>query len=100
MIIKPPDKDKSKKELPVFGQPSKIIETTVGRVFFNEVLPQDYGFVNDLLDKKRIGSVIADCYKRFGHHRTVKLLDDVKTLGFHQGHRGRYFHCHVGFDDP
>ena len=35
-----------------------------------------------LLDKKRIGMVIADNYKRFGHHRTIKLLDDVKTLGF------------------
>ena len=65
MVIQPPDKDNPKKELPAPGITSKIIETTVGRVFFNEVLPQDYGFVNDLLDKKRIGSVIADCYKRF-----------------------------------
>jgi DNA-directed RNA polymerase subunit beta' len=82
MVIQPLEKAASKKEAPTPGRTSKIIETTVGRVFFNEVLPEDYGFVNELLDKKRIGSVIADCYKRFGHHRTVKLLDDVKTLGF------------------
>jgi len=82
MVIQPFDKDNPTKELPLSGNTSKIIETTVGRVFFNEVLPQDYGFVNDLLDKKRIGMVIADSYKRFGHHRTVRLLDDVKTLGF------------------
>ncbi len=61
---------------------SHIIETTVGRVFFNDILPENYGYVNDLLDKKRIGAVIADCYKRFGQNRTVKLLDDAKQLGF------------------
>jgi len=82
IVIQPQDKANPKKELLPTGNTSRIIETTVGRVFFNEVLPQDYGFVNELLDKKRIGSVIADSYKRFGHHRTVKLLDDVKTLGF------------------
>ncbi|MBF0504114.1 MAG: DNA-directed RNA polymerase subunit beta' [Candidatus Omnitrophica bacterium] len=82
MVIGPLTKEKVKTEHVPSGTTSKIIETTVGRVFFNEVLPLDYGFVNELLDKKRVGSVIADCYKRFGHHRTVKLLDDVKTLGF------------------
>jgi len=82
MVIQPVGKDKPKTEKATTGTNSTIIETTVGRVFFNEVLPQDYGFVNELLDKKRVGSVIADCYKRFGHHRTVQLLDDVKTLGF------------------
>ncbi|MDP8213424.1 MAG: DNA-directed RNA polymerase subunit beta' [Candidatus Zapsychrus exili] len=59
-----------------------VIETTVGRVLFNEKLPQDYGFVNELLDKKKIGAVISDCYKRFGQYKTVNLLDDLKTLGF------------------
>jgi len=82
MVIQPDVKDKSKKEVAIKSKPATIIETTVGRVFFNEVLPADYGFVNELLDKKRIGAVIADCYKRFGHHQTVILLDDVKALGF------------------
>ncbi|HLD88540.1 MAG TPA: DNA-directed RNA polymerase subunit beta' [Candidatus Omnitrophota bacterium] len=82
MVIHPEMKDKKKKEQETVPSATKIIETTVGRVFFNETLPADYGFVNELLDKKRIGAVIADCYKRFGQHRTVQLLDDVKQLGF------------------
>ncbi len=82
MVIHPDAKDKSKKEVEIKNNPTNIIETTVGRVLFNEVLPPNYGYVNELLDKKRIGAVIADCYKRFGHHQTVRLLDDVKALGF------------------
>ena len=82
LVIHPEEKNKAKKGEEVKGVTTKIIETTVGRVFFNEILPTDYGFVNDLLDKKRIGAVIADCYKRFGQHRTVQLLDEAKQLGF------------------
>ncbi len=59
-----------------------IIETTVGRVLFNDLLPEKYGYVNELLDKKKIGSVISDCHKRFGQNVTIKLLDDMKDLGF------------------
>ncbi|MEW6171217.1 MAG: DNA-directed RNA polymerase subunit beta', partial [Candidatus Omnitrophota bacterium] len=60
----------------------KIIETTVGRIFFNQELPKDYGFVNRDLNKGRVGEVVAACYKRFGHERTIHLLDDLKKLGF------------------
>ncbi len=81
LIIQPNAKIKTSVE-PEEKVKINIIETTVGRVFFNEILPTEYGYVNDLLDKKRIGAVIADCYKRFGQHRTVKLLDDAKQLGF------------------
>ncbi len=61
---------------------AQIIETTVGRVLFNQLLPEGYGFVNELLDKKRIGAVISDCYKRFGQETTVRLLDRIKEYGF------------------
>jgi DNA-directed RNA polymerase subunit beta' len=61
---------------------AQVIETTVGRVLFNEILSKEYGFVNRLLDKKTIGAVIADCYKRFGQDMTVKLLDKLKEFGF------------------
>jgi len=60
----------------------KIIETTVGRIMFNEYLPEDYGFVNCEMNKRTIGEVVAACYKRFGHSRTIKLLDDLKKAGF------------------
>ena len=60
----------------------QVIETTVGRILLNELLPPEFGFVNDTMDKKRIGAVIADCYKRFGQHTTVNLLDSLKEFGF------------------
>jgi len=61
---------------------SLIIETTVGRVLVNDLLPSGFGFVNELLTKKKIGAVVSDCYKRFGQARTVELLDDLKDFGF------------------
>jgi len=60
----------------------KLIETTVGRIIFNNLLPEDFGFVNLELNKKNVGEIVAACYKHFGHDRTIKLLDDVKDLGF------------------
>ncbi len=60
----------------------QIIETTVGRVIFNNTLPESFGFVNLEMNKSRIGQVVADCYKRFGHTETIRLLDRLKALGF------------------
>ncbi len=66
------------------GQKARIIETTVGRVLFNESVNPVLGYVNAALDKKKIGAVIADCYKRLGHNETVLFLDRLKSLGFRQ----------------
>ena len=74
--------ESEKKEETINTEKDKIIETTVGRIIFNECLPEGFGFVNENLDKKRVGAVISDCYKRFGQHRAVQLLDDLKDLGF------------------
>ncbi len=60
----------------------KIIETTPGRVILNEVLPEKLPFFNDIINKKKISDLITVTYKKFGHSRTVILLDDLKTLGF------------------
>ena len=60
----------------------RVIETTVGRVIFNEQIHPSMGFVNVLIDKKKLGAVIADCYKKLGHYETIQLLDRVKALGF------------------
>ncbi len=59
-----------------------IVETTIGRIMFNELLPPDFGYVNVMLNKSKVGAVIADCYKRFGHQQTIILLDHLKDLGF------------------
>ncbi|OQX88380.1 MAG: DNA-directed RNA polymerase subunit beta' [Candidatus Omnitrophica bacterium 4484_70.2] len=64
------------------GEETRIIDTTVGRVIFNEILPEGFGFINDVLDKKKIAQLVKDCYKKFGHYQTVVLLDKLKDIGF------------------
>jgi DNA-directed RNA polymerase subunit beta' len=67
----------------VFGdKTAKVLITTVGRVFFNEIWPAELGFVNKTVDKTFLGTMIMECYKVAGHARTVKVLDDLKDLGF------------------
>ncbi|MFC1666821.1 DNA-directed RNA polymerase subunit beta' [Candidatus Omnitrophota bacterium] len=60
----------------------KFLETTAGRVVFNCILPKGTPYVNKPLEKANLSKVISDCYKLFGHDFTVKLLDDVKKIGF------------------
>jgi DNA-directed RNA polymerase subunit beta' len=67
----------------IFGDSEKrLLETTVGRVFFNEIWPPTIGFVNRLVDKKMMGSLIWHCHRRSGHERTIQMLDELKALGF------------------
>jgi DNA-directed RNA polymerase subunit beta' len=61
---------------------SQFIKTTVGRVIFNDHLPKEMPFVNGLLRKKGLGALCNYCYLRFGLETTVKLLDEIKALGF------------------
>ena len=60
----------------------KLVLTTAGRILFNRMLPKGMPFVNLSLEKSNLSKVIANCYKLFGHDVTVKLLDDVKRIGF------------------
>ena len=60
----------------------KIIGTTVGRVIFNDILPEDLVFVNKTLNKKAVSSLILDCHKKYGSSLAVELLDKIKDLGF------------------
>jgi len=63
------------------------LETTVGRVLFNELLPEGFPFVNELIVKTGLSDVIVRCHAQFGLQRTVQLLDDLKDLGFEQATR-------------
>ena len=58
------------------------LQTTPGRVIFNEILPREVGFVNEIVTKKKIGNLVLGCYRAVGLERTVKLLDAMKDLGF------------------
>jgi DNA-directed RNA polymerase subunit beta' len=65
------------------GDPSKrTIETTAGRVIFNAVFPKEMGFWNDKVTKSTIGDLILDCHRVAGHDVAVKLIDDLKNLGY------------------
>ncbi|MCX6872506.1 MAG: DNA-directed RNA polymerase subunit beta' [Verrucomicrobia bacterium] len=63
---------------------SKVIETTPGRVRFNEIWPPNLGFVNYNVGKKQIGEIIWRCYQVSGQTKTVETLDLLKTLGFNE----------------
>ena len=60
----------------------KIVETTTGRVIFNQIVPKDVPFINELLNKKRLVQIIANVFRRCGNLATAKFLDNLKTLGF------------------
>jgi len=62
----------------------EIIETTVGRTIFNDLLPEGIPFVNSVMIKSKLSDVIIDCYKLKGHEATVKLLDKLKEVGFEE----------------
>src|SRR5438552_3860615 len=61
---------------------SELIETTVGRVIFNEAIPEELRFINDVADRKVLSQVVSEAYNRLGSTKTVQLLDALKDLGF------------------
>ncbi len=67
---------------------NKLLETTVGRVLFNQNVPHEVGFVNALLTKKSLREIIGNIIKWTNIPKTVKFLDDIKTLGFRMAFRG------------
>ena len=60
----------------------KPIETTVGRALFNEVLPEELRFVNDVMDKSKLKDLVARCYQQLGPVETAKFVDKIKDIGF------------------
>jgi DNA-directed RNA polymerase subunit beta' len=67
---------------------SQLIETTCGRTLFNEVVPDEIGFINELLTKKALRDIIGRVLKETGMARTAQFLDDIKDLGFMSAFRG------------
>jgi DNA-directed RNA polymerase subunit beta' len=62
---------------------NQLIETTVGRIFFNEALSEEIPFVNEVLDSKALKAVVQQCYKTLGMDRTSEIVDQIKNIGFH-----------------
>jgi len=67
---------------------SEMIETTVGRVLFNQVVPKEVGFINTLLTKKDLQKIIGKVFKICGNPKTAKFLDDIKYMGYQNAFRG------------
>ena len=61
---------------------SEPIETTVGRVIFNEAIPEELRFINDVSDRKVLSQIVSEAYNKLGSTKTVQLLDALKDLGF------------------
>src|SRR4051794_38531804 len=74
----------------------KVVETTVGRVLFSEIWPEEMGFPNRVVGKSQLGDLIWKCYKICGHEKTVQTLDRLKELGFREATRSG---CSIGIDD-
>lgn len=60
----------------------ELIETSVGRVIFNRIVPKEMGFINELLVKKSFGALIGKMFRKLGNVRTAQFLDDLKDIGF------------------
>jgi DNA-directed RNA polymerase subunit beta' len=75
---------------------SKVINTTVGRVLFNDAVPKGLPYVNGLLKKKGLQAFVQFCSLRHGHDKTVELLDSLKGLGFLSATRSG---LSIGIDD-
>jgi DNA-directed RNA polymerase subunit beta' len=66
----------------------KLTDTTVGRVIFNQHVPKEVGFVNQLLTKKNLREIIGDIIRITNVPKTAKFLDDIKQLGFRTAFQG------------
>ena len=66
----------------------KIVETTVGRVLFNEVVPKEIGYINELLTRRSLRDIISEVLKKTGTSECSTFLDDIKDMGYKMAFRG------------
>jgi len=60
----------------------EMVETSVGRLIFNDIIPDSLGFFNQVIDKKKLGELVYECYRLEGNARTAEMLDGIKRLGY------------------
>ncbi|MDA1348677.1 MAG: DNA-directed RNA polymerase subunit beta', partial [Chloroflexi bacterium] len=65
------------------GSGTGWLETTVGRIIFNEIIPDSFGFRNHEMDKTALKDLTSECYRTLGNEPTTDMLDAMKDLGFH-----------------
>ena len=66
----------------------ELVETTAGRVIFNQVVPKEVGYINEILTKKSLRDIIGKVLKASGVARTAQFLDDIKSIGYNMAFKG------------
>ncbi|MBA3958948.1 MAG: DNA-directed RNA polymerase subunit beta', partial [Chloroflexi bacterium] len=66
----------------------ETVRTTVGRVIFNQILPDRLRFLNRTMNRAALRELVSDCYRVLGSDETAHLVDGIKTVGFHYATRG------------
>ncbi|MGY8977601.1 MAG: DNA-directed RNA polymerase subunit beta' [Cytophagales bacterium] len=70
------------------GLEEKLVDTVAGRVLFNEFVPKEVGYIDELLTKKKLQNIISRVFKIVGMAATAVFLDDIKSLGFQMAYTG------------
>ena len=72
------------------GNPVKVLkkDTSVGRILFNQFVPKEIGYVNEIISKKSLRTIIGKVIKKCGVTRSAQFLDDIKNLGYRMAFRG------------
>ena len=70
------------------NEKTEIIETTIGRILFNQIVPEEVGYINELLTKKSLRDIIGKVLKATGIARTSEFLDDIKNMGYKMAFKG------------
>lgn len=60
----------------------KLIETTLGRLLFNQIIPTEIGFINEAITQSTLKKIISQIYEKFDNNTTAQFVDDLKDLGF------------------
>ena len=61
---------------------NKLVETTVGRLLFNSVMPSDFPYINEELTQKKLGKIVENLISHYGADKTPNILDRIKSFGF------------------
>ena len=76
------DQIQLQQEIEVSQGTGKRLATTVGRILFNDILPEEVEYRNEVVDRKVLKDIVAECYQLIGSEATAVVLDDIKRLGF------------------
>ncbi|MBI2941923.1 MAG: DNA-directed RNA polymerase subunit beta', partial [Chloroflexi bacterium] len=71
-----------KVRIPRAGQEPEVLTTSIGRLIFNSVLPEDLRYKNEALDRKALRAIIGECYRRYGAGKTAEIVNEIKQVGF------------------